>query len=553
MWAVGRASPRSGVRERPPRLARRLQPVAAVRISVLPFLLAITACSEATIPDDDPSDLGGDPADPADPANPDIDTAAACVNVDDAAPVVIGTATVADDHALVLPAVAASATRWGTAGNEALVLDVSTPRRFIGHLILHQGNARFDYGMHVGALAVGEQVRVKVSTLSAPSATRKACVGPGTLTPAAALPTGEGLAHAPIYRWPIQKRFDDVPLVLGWSSARKAYQTVFSNENGGTVAQCGGGASGIQAEIARWGRAADIEGSFSYGGASPRWERCTGTVDFTQVQPRLEGAHPILYYGDGHNRLFEHRGGYGQACGTGGAEKADGDLDGWNRNSPGTSLADDDGRVIVLRPLPVALDAIGYAQFGGRREALIDRTAPWLYRLTAHELARQGAVDDSKVLGLARYLYVDVRVDDVGGSGDSYCSLTVSGGFRLRALTAGGSIDGPQVTADYASGGAHDYKRVAIPLPSGVTAADITGFRFDAYDNDGIYLTAIGDAFVPQLSGTNGATLAYVRQGERALTYYVDDDRSSCANGANTDGPGGTAYSCTGSYIDVPK
>jgi hypothetical protein len=498
------------------------------------FLLAAAACSEATIPPgDDPADDAPDPETPP----PDIDTTiAACVDVDDAAAVVVGTATVADEHALVLPAVTASATRWGTAGNEALVLDVSTPRRFIGHLILHQGNARFDYGMHLGALEAGEQVRVKVSTLSAPGAIRKACVGPGKLSPAATLAIGEGLVHAPIYRWPIQKRFDDVPLALGWSAAHKSYQTVFSNENGGTVAQCGGGASGVQAEIARWGRAADIEGSFSYGGASPRWERCTGTVAFTDLQPRLEGAHPLLYYGDGHNRLFEHRGGYGQTCGSGGAEKADGDLDGWNTNSPGTSLADDAGRVIILRPLPVALDAIGYGQFGGRREALIDRTAPWLYRLTAHELARQGDVDNSKVLGMARYLYVDVRVADVGGSGDSYCSLSVSGGFRLRALTAGGSIDGPQVTAAYAGNGAHDYKRVAIPLPAGITAADITGFRFDAYDNDGIYLTAIGDAFVPALSATNGATLDYVRKGERALAYYVDDDRSSCTNNANTDG-----------------
>ena len=128
-----------------------------------------------------------------------------------------------------------------------------------------------------------------------------------------------------------------------------------------------------------------------------------------------------------------------------------------------------------------------------------------------------------------------------------------SDGYRLRALTAAGEIDGPQVTSAYASGGAHDYKRVAIPLPSGVTAADITGFRFDAYDNDGIYLTAIGDAFTAQLDATNGATLTYVRKGERALTYYVDDDRSSCSNNVNTDGPGGTAYTCTGSYVDVPK
>jgi hypothetical protein len=520
------------------------------------LLLALTACTSAATPLDDDDGLPPAPAPEADPeAAPGPDPSlAACVNVDDVTPVVVATAAVADEHALVLPAIAASATRWGTVGNEALVLDVSTPRRFIGHLILHQGNVTHSYGMHLGALDAGEQVRVKVSTLSAASATRSACVGPATLTPAASLDVGEGLVHAPIYRWPIQKRFDDVPLVLGWSAARKSYQTVFTNENGGTVAQCGGGASGVQAEIARWGRAADIEGSFFYDGTSPRWERCTGTVPFTTIQPRLEGAHPILYYGDGHNRLFESRGGYGQTCGTGSAEKADGDLDGWNKNSPSTSLADDAGRVIILRPLPVALDAIAYAQFGGRREALIDRTAPWLYRLTAHELARQNEVDNSKVLGMSRYLYVDVRVADVGGSGDSYCSLTVSGGFRLRALTAaGGVIDGPQITSAYASNGAHDYKRVAIPLPSGITAADITGFRFDAYDNDGIYLTAIGDAFIAQLDATNGATLTYVRKGERALTYYVDDDRSSCSNNVNTDGPGGTAYTCTGSYVDVPK
>lgn len=508
------------------------------------ILLSLVACGSATTPTDDLAPDAGPP---------EPDAAVTCVDLDDATAAVVGTAAVADEHALELPATA-SATRWGTAGNEALVLDVSTERRFIGHLILHQGDARHVYGMHLGALAAGEQVRVKVSTLSAPNAIRKACVGPGTLSPAAALPHGEGLLHAPIYRWPIQKRFDDVPLALGWSQARKSYQTVFSNENGGTVAQCGGGASGVQAEIARWGRAADIEGSFSYGGASPRWQRCTGTVAFTETQPRLEGEHPILYYGDGHNRLFEHRGGYGQACGSGGPEKSDGNLDGWNTNSPGTSLADDAGRVIVLRPLPVALDAIGYAQFGGRREALIDRTAPWLYRLTAHELARQNSVDNSKVLGMSRYLYVDVRVADVGGSGDSYCSLNVGSGFRLRALTTSGtSIDGPQITADYASGGAHDYKRVAIPLPAGVTAADISGFRFDAYDNDGIYVTAIGDAFVPQLDGTNGATIDYVRQGERPLAFYVDDDRSSCVNNSNTDGPSGTAYTCTGGFVDIAK
>ncbi len=482
---------------------------------------------------------------------------AQCVDVDDSGTVAIGSAGTADDFALVLPAASASATSWATASNEALVLEVSGAQRgLIGHLVMHQGQTTFPYAMHLGALAAGEAIRVKVSNLSAPNAVRKACVGPATLTSATALgAAGEGLVHAPELRWPIQKRFDDLPVILGWSKAKKAYQTVYTNEDGGTAAQCGGGASGIQAEIARWGRGSDIEGNFSYGGAALHWERCTGAVDVTVTPVRLEGAHPILYYGDGHNRVFEDRGGYGQTCGTGGPEQANGDLAGWNASNPGNDLAHDAGNMIILRPLPVDMDALGYAQFGGRREALADHYAPWLYRITALELAREGKVDNSKSFAMARYLYVDVRVADVGGSGDQYCAtLGVSGGFKLRAVTSDGTqIDGPQITGAYASNGNHDYKRVAIPLPAGVTAAQIDRFIFDAYDNDGIYLTALGDAFVAEPDGPNGATLAYVRQGVKPLTAYVDDGSNGCTNGVNTGGPGGTAYQCVGGQITVAK
>ncbi|HEX2687940.1 MAG TPA: hypothetical protein VHN14_15035 [Kofleriaceae bacterium] len=500
------------------------------------------------------SDRGDDGVAPDTPPADDLSAVAPCLTIDDTAAVVVASATSAEEYGLVVTAQAASATSWATAGNEALVLEVQgTGGRLISHLVLHQGAAAFGYGMHVGALVAGEPVAVKVSALSAASAVRQACVS-AVLTPSSAMgAAGEGLVNAPIFRWPVQKRFDDLPVVLGWSKARKAYQTVFTNENGGTVVQCGGGASGIQAEIARWSRAADIEGNYAYAG-TPQWERCTGTVAVTTTPVRVEASHPILYYGDGHNRLFESRGGYGQTCGTGAPEKADGDLAGWNVSNPSNALASDDGKVIILRPLPVDLDALGYASFGGRREALIDRYAPWLYRITSLELSREGKIDNITSLTMSRYLYIDVRVDDVGGSGDPYCALSVSGGFKLRAVTPSGTeINSSQITAAYAGNGGPDWKRVAIPLPAGTTTADVAKFRFDAYDNDGIYLTAIGDAFIPQASGANGATLTYLRQGERALTYYVDDDSSSCAGGTNSDGPGGTPYTCTGSFVDVAK
>ena len=304
----------------------------------------------------------------------------------------------------------------------------------------------------------------------------------------------------------------------------------------------------------RWGRGSDIEGNFAYGGAALHWERCTGGVDVTVTPIRMEGAHPILYYGDGHNRVFEDRSGYGQTCGSGTPEKPQGDLVGWNVQNPGSDLAHDAGNVIIVRPLPVDMDALGYAQFGGRREALADHYAPWLYRITALELAREGKIDNSKSFGMTRYLYADVRVADVGGSGDPYCAtLGVSGGFVLRAVTADGTqIDGPQIIAAYASNGNHDDKRVAIPLPAALTATDIDHLIFDAYDNDGIYLTALGDAFVAEPDGPDGATLGYVRMGEKELAD-VDDDRSSCTSGVTMAGPGGTAYACVGGQVAIAK
>lgn len=458
-------------------------------------------------------------------------------------PVVVGAATTADDYALVLPAVSASHTRWSEAGNEALILEVTGSQRgFIGHLVMHQGADGFDYGMALGSLEAGETISVKVSSLSATSATPSACVGPATLTAAADLDAdAPGLVNAPIFQWPRAKRFDDLPVVLGWSKAKKHYEAVYTNENGGTVQQCGGGADGMEAELARWGRGCDIEGMFNHGGADPNWGRCTGSTTYTTITPRLEGAHPIFYYGDGHNRLFESRGGYGQTCGTGGPEKADGDLTGWNVGNPGNQAANDADFVITIRPLPVALDALGFAAHGGRREGLVDHYAPWLYRIIDEELTREGKIDDSHTFPMEQYLYVDVHAADVDGSGDKVCSFPgASDGFVLRALVGGTTLSGPQMTADF-FGGADNVKRIAIPLGATFAASDFTGIVLDAYDDDGIYWLELGDAFIPRPQGDNGATIDPVHSGNTSINVYVDDDDSGCNGGVNVDGPNGPA------------
>ena len=494
--------------------------------------------------DDGKSDDGDDTAD---------DASVGCAPIA-SEPVVIATAAGADEYALLLPAAAGSATSWGEEGNEALILDVSTAGRgVVGQIVLHHGDVRFEYGMTLGALAAGEEVAVAVSPLSAAGAAPEACVETASLIGAAELgDEAEGLVNAPVMVWPADKRFDDIPVLVGWSAARRGYQMVYTGEAGGTVASCGGGGEGIEAELARWGRASDVESLYSYG-APARWERCTGSTQVETLAPRFEAAHPILYYGDGHNRLFESRAGYGKACGGGDAEKADGDLTGWNVGNPGNGAEQDADFAITLRPLPVALDPLGYDRFGGRREALLDAYAPWIYRMTFLELERERMLDGEHALPLDRYLYADVHAAGVDGRGDGLCDLISSGGFVLRVVTSGGEVSsGQQMTRDYFTGTGENWKRLAIPVPDGFTAADVDHFVFDAYDGDGIYLLGLGDVFLTRAAGPD-AELEVVRSGSAEMTWFVDDDSSGCAGGVNSDGPGGVPYDCAGGQIAIPR
>jgi hypothetical protein len=477
---------------------------------------------------------------------------AACGMVTTGAAVTIATAQAADEYALTLEASSASGTSWGQKGNEAIILEVYRNTTLLAHLVLHQGAAPFTYGAQLGALAPGDEVKVRVSPLSAASAVPEACVGAVSLTAAAALGVaGEGLKHAPVFKWPVAKRFDDLPVMLGWSKAKAHYEAVYTSENGGTPANCGGGAKGMQAEIARWGRGFDIEGLHDYAG-TPKWQRCTGSASVTSGAPRMEAAHPVFYYGDGHNRLFESRGGYGNTCGSGSDTKANGDLNGWNVNNPGNDPAHDGPFTITLRPLPVDLDALGFASESGRREGVVDTYAPWLYRITSLELSREGKIDGSRTLPMDRYLYLDVRASDIGGSGDEYCTfLGVDGGYKVRVKNAAGAtLSGPQMTATYA--GSQGWKRIALPLDRVYSATELTQLIFDAYDNDGIYFLELGDAFIPKPAGANNATLDYANKGRKTVNVYVDDNNGGCSNGVNDDGPGGLAYPCKGSLHTMP-
>jgi hypothetical protein len=129
----------------------------------------------------------------------------------------------------------------------------------------------------------------------------------------------------------------------------------------------------------------------------------------------------------------------------------------------------------------------------------------------------------------------------------------VNGGFKLRVvLNNGTKINGPQMTADY-FGGQDNIKRIAIPLGAAYAPGDLKSIIFDAYDNDGMYFLALGDAFIPKPSGDNGATLSVVHAGTTNVDQYVDDDSSNCQSGMNPDGPN-PPYPCVGGQttFDLP-
>jgi len=476
----------------------------------------LDAAVDAPAPLDATSDVAIDAA----------DAAPQCFTVTDVAPVTIATASATGEHVLQFDATSASATSWATAGNEALILDIAKNGTFLTHVILHQGATSFGYGTHTGALAQGDVITARVSTLSAQNAARSATVCSATLTPSSKMGALQpAIDNAPIWVWPIQKRFDDVPLVVSWSPG--GYTTFFTNENGGTTELCGGGAKGLEAEIRLWGRACDIESDYSY--AQNTFERCTGSSSSTML--RFEAAHPLLYHGDGHNRAFEDRSGYSSTCGTGSDAEPDGPLTGWG--SSNTDPKDDLKYAIILRPIPVATSAVAYAFGGAPRERVLTKDAPWMFRLAGLETAREGKIDNSQTLTWDRYLHADVYVADVDGTGSS-CPITgIDGGFRLRAHTTNNvTSSSGEVTSASVSG--QQWKHVSVPLDAVHVPSDFDQLIFDAYDNDGIYLLGIGDVYILTANGKNGANVAAVRTGAKALGEYVDDDLSGCTNGMST-------------------
>lgn len=249
---------------------------------------------------------------------------------------------------------------WGQAGAEAIVLTLRVNGRYSQDVTLFMGATPHDYKVLLGRLRRGTH------TLSYRRNERYSARGAQSFQ---ATFTTEVLDDPAIARAPVlylrpdtAGRFSDVPLLAWYEELDEPggrvlqFTVAFSNEDGGT---------NTPALLARWGRTLDIEHLIRFTSSGPIFQGRNHKE--TPFQGRKLGEHPILYTVSRNNN-FDARG-----------------------RSP--------LRVILW---PVRADLSRHS-----REYLADEN-PWLYRVMAEEMAREGK--DTLVGDLRDYLYVEAKV-----------------------------------------------------------------------------------------------------------------------------------------------
>lgn len=321
-------------------------------------------------------------------------------------------------------------TDWGEVGRESAVVTVYLDGTYNQDLILHRGETPAMYRALLGPIARGNH-RIEVRyrpELSPPGARGAEISGLDAEIRAPGDPEYDAIAGAPIlYARPDANR-SDTPLFMAYQRLATGlkYTLYASNEDGGTP----------PADLmAVWGRACDIDWVYR--------QSATGSGGYIQgflhrtlaFRGRFEGKHPVLRIATNNNMVSDQ----------------------------GSSR-------FKLRPFVVpAAD--------GSRERLLDLN-PWVYRLTAVELAREGKIRQpgereslmghflGKKMGDMRR-YVTIEFEHPGkeklgfrlrleGTPDWHLS---TGGRFWRAIRRGGVV------------------RTTIELPAGATASRIAAIE----------------------------------------------------------------------------
>ncbi|MBI4461547.1 MAG: hypothetical protein HY653_01450 [Acidobacteria bacterium] len=329
---------------------------------------------------------------------------------------------------------------WNCPAAEAAVATLYLDDRYNQDMVLFQGEQRWAYRVFLGPLEPGtHRLRVernpRWSAVDASLQVQEVRVH----TLAATDPDYPALAHAPILyaRADTLGYFSDVPLLLYYERFPDAggetlqYSLIFSNEDAGTP---------TDALMARWGRATDIEYAYRV-----RFDVAGNIVQET-FQGRehkefafaggKEGRHPFLLVAT-QNNMF----------------------------------ADTGFSAVQYRLLPVTAD-LGQAS----REELMDRF-PWIYRIMAQELGREGklrpfaAVAGTAIGDPRNYLYLELNAENRDAGVVAWVKLK----GEPRWLS---SHSGRREFAIGRSG----WLRTTVELPPGTTADSIEYVALECVD-----------------------------------------------------------------------
>lgn len=319
-------------------------------------------------------------------------------------------------------------TSWVKINREAATVNVFLDDHDIQDVILFAGSQTFTYRLLLGRVGAGEH-RLRIEFNPQRSALKDSIVKVDdakiTLIDRGN-PEFYAIASTPIlYARPNSiGKFSDVPLLMYYETKRDGsttvlrYTVIFSNEDGGTQ---------TSALMARWGRTTDIE-----------WV----------IETRLDGKGKVIkseYQGVNHEtKEFQ------------GKREADHPL--LIVASDNNNFADDSRSEMRFALRPIAVDLSKSS-----REEVMDQH-PWIYRVMAEEMIREGKITDERTLGsriadLRSYLYLDANSAQQNGAALSF-AVKLKGDYRWYTSDLG---------IGYYKIDRSGYFRTTIRLPIGTT------------------------------------------------------------------------------------
>src|SRR5687767_438034 len=246
---------------------------------------------------------------------------------------------------------------WGAQDREAVALRLTLDGIYSQHLLLTRGERPADYTVMLGSLPHGKHrlVLERDAARSSPNAGDVVIGQVDVRVHAPDSPEYTLLSTAPILhaRAGTIERFSDVPLFMYAEAGPDggfAYTVIFSHEDGGTP---------TDRLMATWGRSTDIEYVYGFSAAAPAGEYQGRDHEILPFRGTRAGSHPLLWVSTDNNMVSDR-----------GPENA-----------------------VRFAPAPQLVKLVNAS-----RETVMDLN-PWLYRVMASELAREGRIDPTAAPG----------------------------------------------------------------------------------------------------------------------------------------------------------